>query len=354
MASTASAAQASERFSTAFMKKIQELRAPSPEDRDALPLYHGGDLAAARRLFPGAPEPWIDLSTGINPEPYPIPHLSLEVFSRLPDVDGLKNLEQAAARRYGAKAGTEIVAAPGTQALIQLLPQLLPQLHKPQRIGILGFTYGEYGQVWRAAGLVPEVVEDLDALARCDLAIIVNPNNPDGRLLPAADLSALAIHLAHKGGLLVVDEAFMDLLPQDKSLVPILPEAGALVLRSFGKTYGLAGLRLGFAIAGIALAERLRALLGPWAVSGPAIAIGQTALEDTAWLDALRPRLARRSDGIEAVLTTMRRRTNRRRTALSSLRASARRKALRGFRPRRRAAAALSRAAELAARRPCR
>ena len=52
---------------------------------DAPALEHGGDLAMARRLFPGAPQPFIDLSTGINPHPYPLPPLPSGVFARLPD-----------------------------------------------------------------------------------------------------------------------------------------------------------------------------------------------------------------------------------------------------------------------------
>lgn len=271
---------------------------PRPQNGDELTVYHGGDLAAARRQFPSAPGPWIDLSTGINPEPYPLPGLPPEVFTRLPDSARLEALEHAAAHRYRAPQSAAIVAAPGTQALIQLLPRL----HRTKSVGILGVTYGEYARVWQQAGLAPHVMEDLDALARCDLAIIVNPNNPDGRLIRAEDLAALAQHLARKGGLLVVDEAFMDLLPKDHSLVPILPEQGALVLRSFGKTYGLPGIRLGFALTNATLAERLRHLLGPWAVSGPAIEIGCAALADDLWLKSAAARLKRRAAIIDAAM----------------------------------------------------
>jgi cobalamin biosynthetic protein CobC len=271
------------------MTKIQELR-EGPQNRD-LPVYHGGDLAAARRLFPDAPEPWIDLSTGINPLAYPIPPLPSDVFTRLPEAAQLAALEAAAACRYRVPAAAKVIAAPGTQALIQLLPRL----YDAKRVGILGFTYGEYRQVFfHAAGCNPVIVEDLEALRACDLALIVNPNNPDGRRVPAEDLAALAAHLAGKNGLLVVDEAFIDLLPRSQSLVPILPEAGALVLRSFGKTYGLPGVRLGFAVTAARLAERLRGMLGPWPVSGPAMAIGQAALADDVWIEALPERLAPR------------------------------------------------------------
>lgn len=209
----------------------------------------------------------------------------------------MRRLEQAAARRYRAEGHAHVVAAPGTQALIQLLPQL----HRGKRVGILGFTYGEYAQVWRRAGLRVETLNDLDALARCDIAVVVNPNNPDGRILPAEALPRLAEAMARRGGFLIVDEAFIDLEPPTASLVPLLPQEGALVLRSFGKTYGLAGLRLGFAITTAALAARLRGLLGPWAVSGPAVAIGRAALEDDRWLENLPRRLARQSLFVETI-----------------------------------------------------
>src|SRR6185437_4924599 len=236
----ARAAQTRDRFAATLMSTIQELpRSPNLQEQDGPDICHGGDLAAARCLFPDAPEPFIDLSTGINPEHYPIPDLPLEIFARLPDADRLATLERTAALRYRVAPEAAIVAAPGTQALIQLLPRLSPA----KSVGILGFTYGEYERVWRAAGVSVKVAEDLDGLRACDIAIVVNPNNPDGRLVPATELSALARQLARRGGLLIVDEAFMDPLPQQQSLVPVLPAAGALVLRSFGKTYGLPGLR---------------------------------------------------------------------------------------------------------------
>lgn len=273
--------------------------APSRTDPGSSALDHGGDLAAARQLFPDAPEPWIDLSTGINPQPYPLPPLQPEIFTRLPDRTRLAALEHAAARRYGAPAGAKLVATPGTQAAIQLLPHLT----KARNVGILGFTYSEYARVWCNAGLAPQAVETLEGLRQCDIAILANPNNPDGRVVPAADLRDLAGHLARRGGLLIVDEAFIDLMPESASLVPAMPPAGTLVLRSFGKTYGLAGARLGFVVTEIAFAETLRAALGPWAVSGPAIEIGIAAFTDDAWLGALPARLARQAAIVDEALS---------------------------------------------------
>jgi cobalamin biosynthetic protein CobC len=242
-------------------------------------VYHGGDLAAARGAFPEAPEPWLDLSTGINPDAYPMPVLDSEIWARLPDRGRLQRLESIAAERYGVANGASVVAAPGTQALIQLLARM----GRASEIGILDFTYAEYEKVWREAGAKPHIVETLDALAGFDVAVVVNPNNPDGRLIPEQALVALASKMARRGALLIVDEAFMDVMPAGYSLAPKLPDS-AVVLRSFGKTYGLAGVRLGFAIARPKLAEALRGMLGPWAVSGPAIEIGYAGLADTAWL----------------------------------------------------------------------
>ena len=253
---------------------------------------HGGNLAAAREAYPLAPEPWLDLSTGISPHAYPFTPLPVETFTRLPDPAAIAALEASATRFYGAHDAGTVVAAAGTQALIQWLPRLLPA----RRVGILGFTYGEYARCFAAAGAEVTVCDGVDALADQDVGVIVNPNNPDGRRVPLAALIDLAGRLAAHGGTLVVDEAFAD-LDEAASLVPRLPSSGAIVLRSFGKSFGLAGVRLGFAIAAPPLIEAIRLAIGPWAVSGAAVAIAEAAFADRAWLGATRARL--RSDGAE-------------------------------------------------------
>jgi cobalamin biosynthetic protein CobC len=97
----------------------------------------------------------------------------------------------------------------------------------------------------------------------------------------------------------------MDVLPSRDSLVPGLPDAGAIVLRSFGKIYGLAGLRLGFAAAPPPIAAPLRQAIGPWAVSGPAIDVGRRALVDTAWLSATIARLRTEAARLDRLLHAM-------------------------------------------------
>ncbi len=260
--------------------------------------YHGGDLAVARRLAPDAPEPWIDLSTGINPHPYPLPEFPPEAWTRLPDRESVARLEAAAAARYGATDRAQLVAAAGSQQIIQTLARLLPA----RRIGVLGATYAGHERAWRAAGAAVERVADVERLVQFDVGVVVNPNNPDGRIVEKGRLVALAGALATQGGTLVVDEAFIDFDACEHSLAPALP-VGALVLRSFGKAYGLAGLRLGFAVASLEMAQRLRAALGPWAASGPAIAIGCLALSDEAWLSKARARLDADATRLDRLLT---------------------------------------------------
>jgi cobalamin biosynthetic protein CobC len=255
------------------------------------PVAHGGDLGAIRRRFPEAPQPWIDLSTGINPVAYPVAQLPPEIWSRLPTREALQALLAAAARRYGVPDPATIVAAPGTQALIQLLPRLMPT----SRVAIVGPTYAEHELSWRRAGHDTAVVPDIVDASGADIVVVVNPDNPTGRLFDPRTLRAV------ETALLVVDEAFIDFLPAEASLAGDLPD-NTVVLRSFGKTYGLAGVRLGFAVAEARLAQRLKDELGPWAVSGPALAIGRMALGDEGWLQATAALLADDQKRLDALL----------------------------------------------------
>lgn len=261
-------------------------------------ILHGGDLDAARAAFPGAPDPWLDLSTGINPRPYPLPSLTVEAWTRLPGRGEEEGLRRAAARFYGAPSADHVAAAPGSQALIQLLPRLRP----PGTVAVLGPTYAEHAQAWALAGHRVRVVTGLDELAAADVAVVVNPNNPDGRILPHETLTLLAARRHAAGGWLVVDEAFAEVTPA-ASIAPLATTPGLVVVRSFGKFFGLAGVRLGFVLATPALAAMVRAAVGPWAVAGPALAIGTAALNDDAWAQDTRRWLegaAQRLDGLLA------------------------------------------------------
>lgn len=243
---------------------------------------HGGNLDLAQQRFGGRAEDWIDLSTGINRLAYPVGEVSARAWSALPSRAEIDALHQAA--RHAYRTSAPIVALGGAQAAIQLLPQLAPR----GRACILAPTYNEYAGVLSAAGWDVQEVSELDALAGADLAIVVNPNNPDGRCLAPSDLLALLPRV----GRLVVDESFADATPQ-LSLASQADRRGVLILRSFGKFFGLAGLRLGFALGNAADVTKLAAASGPWPVSGAAIAIGSRALRDDAWAAATSARLAR-------------------------------------------------------------
>ncbi len=262
------------------------------------PLLHGGDLGAARRLFPDAPEPFIDLSTGINPHPYPLPRFPAAAFARLPDRSAVGALVAAAWRAYGAPSAAHVVPAPGVQILLPIVAGLV----QPGRAAILAPTYGEFAKAAALAGHNVRLVREIDACRDARLVIVANPNNPDGRLLARPALLALAEDLRPQGGLLVVDEAFMDVGPSGASLAADVARGNVVVLRSFGKFFGLAGLRLGVALAAPVMAAQLSSALGPWAVSGPALAVGAKALADAAWIATTRRRLGKAAKRLDAML----------------------------------------------------
>jgi len=261
------------------------------------PLLHGGDLDAARRQFPGAPEPFIDLSTGINPNSYPVPHLPADAFARLPDRAATVALATVAAAAYGAPSAQHVVPAPGTQILLPLVAGLI----RPGRAAILSPTYNEHARCAAIAGHSVTQVHDTADLGDADLAIVTSPNNPDGRTIERDTMLAVAAKLRRHGGMLVVDEAFADTAPPGSSLAGDVTR-NIIVLRSFGKFFGLAGIRLGFALLDRPLAARLDAILGPWPVSGPALAIGAKALADAAWIERTRHDLAHAARRLDAML----------------------------------------------------
>ena len=261
-------------------------------------IEHGGNLGRARALFPDAPEPLIDLSTGINPNSYPHSPLPANAFSRLPDPEDLGRLKEAAARSYGAPSAAHVAAGPGTQILLPIVARLPKNGGKA---AILSPTYAEHARAARLAGYDVREVNDPERLLEADLAVTVNPNNPTGRIVPRPQLLEIAAHLRGKGGLLVVDEAFHE-VSESESVADAVDSGGLLVLRSFGKFYGMAGVRLGFAVSHPDLVARIEDELGPWSVSGPALHIGSEALADQEWTRTMRERLRRSAVRLDAVL----------------------------------------------------
>jgi histidinol-phosphate/aromatic aminotransferase/cobyric acid decarboxylase-like protein len=346
--------------------------------------HHGGRLGAARIAYSQAPQPWIDLSTGINPRSYPAPRARGITLNRLPDTGELARLEAVAAAAFGVGDPVRVVATGGTEPALRLLPFVVGTRTAggvevgsggiasstaggvgvgsggigsstaggvgvgsggigssaaggveaggaevgsgaasgvgafADSVGVAGArygiamalvagpTYGSHIDGWAKAGVPARVVEDaqLDgAIGDRTAVIVVNPNNPDGRLVSRDRLRQLHDVVASRGGVLVVDEAFAEVTPE-ASVADLAGTSEAerlVVLRSFGKFYGLAGLRLGFVIGSPAMAARVRGLIGDWPVSVDAMAAGLAAYADTAWADRMRKQLAaaaRRLDGL--------------------------------------------------------
>jgi cobalamin biosynthetic protein CobC len=266
--------------------------------RDADNPAHGGDLAWATRRYGAPPAGWLDLSTGVYPSPYPAPDLPPFAMSRFPDRDDMDALIAAARAAYGVPSGVAIQAVPGSEMAIRLLPLIAPQ----GSVAVVSPTYASHAEAWRAAGRVVIAAGSIENLpADATIAVVGNPNNPDGRMTEPDRLADIARRLGERGGLLVIDEAFADAAP-GASLMPGLHNLPAVVLRSLGKFYGLPGLRLGFVAGDAATLARLAPLLGDWPVSGPAVAIGAAVLSDDGWRAATRERLPRDVDRLHEIV----------------------------------------------------
>lgn len=249
---------------------------------------HGGGIDAARAQHGGARQDWLDLSTGINPQPYPLGEIPQAAWTALPDHGAATALIDAARVIWQVPPGAEVLAAPGASALIARLPGL----RAPGRVHIPGPTYNEHAASFRAQGW--QVVEtQATPGAAPDARVIVHPDNPTGRLYGAGDLDA---------PLTVIDESFCDVMP-DRSLVAHAARPGVLVLKSFGKFWGLAGLRLGFVIGSGDLLARLSDALGPWPVSGPALDVAARALHDVDWAERTRARLHADAARLDTLMT---------------------------------------------------
>tara|TARA_R110002073_G_scaffold336545_2_gene535059 strand:- start:39070 stop:40251 length:1182 start_codon:yes stop_codon:yes gene_type:complete len=273
-------------------------------EHESISRFHGGGLNAAAKEFNIPREQWLDLSTGINPNGYPINTLPTEVWQRLPEEDD--DLEAIALAWFGRSSVNTHVdphddKAPATGCLpvagSQAALQLLPSMRAPCRVGVPAVGYAEHEFAWRAAGhdvtrLLPDEVGS--ALARLDVLICINPNNPSGEIVCADTLIGWHRQLSARGGWLVVDEAFMDMPVSEEARSKSLADyyfqlraaqqnSGLIILRSLGKFFGLAGMRAGLMFAEPALCVAMKDRLGPWALSHPARYVMARALADVSW-----------------------------------------------------------------------
>lgn len=243
---------------------------------------HGGGLDAAIHQFGGTRSDWVDLSTGINPISYPLPPLSTHAWNALPDTAMADELDRAARAFWDVPDNADILAAPGASALIAQIPRLM----RPGTVRISHPTYNEH------AGSFSENGWQVQQAGAAQATVLVHPNNPDGRLWTAEEMSA---------PLTIIDESFCDVAP-DRSLITHADNPGTVILKSFGKFWGLAGVRLGFAIGDALMIARLRQMLGPWPVSGVALEVGAHALRDVDWAEQTRTRLAADADRLDTLL----------------------------------------------------
>lgn len=259
-------------------------------------LEHGGRLRAASLRYGIALAEWLDLSTGIAPYGWPLPAIAASAWTRLPEQhDGL---EIAARDYYGV---SNLLPVAGSQAAIQALPRLLRNV----TVGIVSPAYAEHAAAWQREGhRLLELSEGgiERALERLDVLLLVNPNNPTGRRIEPQRLLDWHARLAERGGWLVVDEAFIDCTPEF-SLAAFSERPGLIVLRSFGKFFGLAGIRLGFVLAQPTVLEQLAELLGPWAISGPSRVVATALMQDHAGQRVQRERLLVDGERLAALLS---------------------------------------------------
>jgi cobalamin biosynthetic protein CobC len=249
------------------------------EDGKGVSSDHGGGVDEAIRLWGGRRADWLDLSTGINPEPYPYQGLTHGDWTDLPDRGAFLDLEEGARQFWQIPDTADVLAVNGLSAAIAILPYIL----HGRSFLIREPTYNEYGHAFRGAGWS----------TGNDVTIVVHPNNPDGVLHP--DIGAVT-------GVRIIDESFCDTMPA-QSLMHLAGEKGVLILKSFGKFWGLAGLRLGFVAGYPDLIAKLAAALGPWPVSGPALRIGAAALSDADWAARTRARLQKDADRLDSIVT---------------------------------------------------
>lgn len=254
-------------------------------------IPHGGRLARAQADYPSAPALWLDLSTGINPEGWRRGRPGLDSLSRLPDPADTLALEAAAAASFGVRPEC-VVAVAGAEAGLRLLPELIDG----GRVAVASPTYGSHADAWERAGRAVHAVTRADLFdADAEVLVVVNPNNPDGEASPGSDLVDKAT-----GRWLIIDESFVEVEPGLSAAS--FAQGRTIVLRSFGKFYGLAGVRLGFIICDETLAERIRRRVGDWPVGAEAIAMGRAAYADTAWAERTRRTLMRDAARLDRLL----------------------------------------------------
>jgi cobalamin biosynthetic protein CobC len=265
-------------------------------------LVHGGQLQQLAKIYQIPAEQWLDLSTGISPLSYPIPEIPIKVWQQLPDI----NQELLTAGRY-YYGSNQLVASNGSQAIISKLPQLLVNNQdKKITVWLPKVGYKEHEKAWHSQQLKISHYDDLPTLEQLSkncIVVVINPNNPTGKLQSRACLHSLLEEIQTLNGFLIVDEAFMDVIVPTQSLIDLIDNKHLFVLRSIGKFFGLAGIRLGFLNAHQYWLDKLAELANPWEVNGPAQFVATKALRNRQWQQHQLTSLRELADNLTLLLS---------------------------------------------------
>lgn len=263
-------------------------------------LDHGGDLRALAADAGIAPDRLIDFSASISPLGLS-PRVRAAILAALPSVVHYPAPTTGALRdalaAYHGLAPEQVLPASGATEVIYLLARALA----PRRALILHPAFSEYEAalelvgarldhevLQEARGFVPDLSSLLPRLGGLELVILANPNNPAGSLIPPADLLALVEAAEAAGAVVVVDEAFIDLV-EEASLKKFLDQfQRLLLLRSLTKCFALPGLRVGYALGSRALVSRLARWKEPWTVNTLGEVAGIAALADREYQERFR------------------------------------------------------------------
>jgi cobalamin biosynthetic protein CobC len=259
-------------------------------------LEHGGNLAAAAKQYDIPLENWLDLSTGINPDGYPIADIPAAAWQKLPLEDD--GLIEAACAFYGCQSA---LSTAGSQAALQILPQL----RTTSKVAMPKFMYQEHANAWQGNGhdvIKFDFFPDENIIQQTDVLLLCNPNNPTATKFSVADLLGWHAALAARDGWLIVDEAFMD-VTSEHSIAKYAHLKGLFVLRSLGKFFGLAGARVGFLLGEELILKQMQEAIGPWSITGPSRLIASQALLNKAWQEKARIQLAENSQKLAALLS---------------------------------------------------
>ena len=259
-------------------------------------IEHGGNIDDAINVYGGNESDWIDLSTGINPDCYPIPKILDADWRNLPTFTEIEKLESLI--KFEFNTISSVMLTPGSQLAISLLPILF----KKQKVGILEPTYNDYFLSFKNAGFKVCSCKNLQELFKSKIAIIVNPNNPDGKNYQIKDL----LLLSKKVSLLIVDESFIE-ASEASSIISYINKKtnNIVVIKSFGKLYGLAGLRLGFIFSGESLINRFKKIFSFWPVSKVSIKIASKAIKDKKWMISSQKKLKKKAYILDEIMKSI-------------------------------------------------